>query len=395
MQERKILGAVLHSREAYETLAPLLPDEELSGPGQLIFALIREYYENDGSAASVDKDVLTELISNRHKRHAEKLVPVVEGLSAVSPANVVKVFLEHKRAVTGEKLGQKLLSGGADAQDFEAYVKYRDATEDFLSKEEGTGVYVATDAREIMQHFERGNLVALHPPALNERVGGGVPDGTHILIFAPPEVGKTATSINMACGFAHDGHKTLYIGNEDPDKMMLMRILCRMAKMDRQEVEQDPDTAYQRAMHNGYGNIVFASLAPGTIGDVRKLIRKHKPRCVVLDQLHNLYAKNMQKVEKLEWLATQAREIGKDTGCIIVSLTQGAESAQGKRVLDMGDVYYSNVAIQQAVDIMIGIGMTKEDEKSGHRTLSLPKNKITGDHEPVPVFLEAGLSRVS
>ena len=60
----------------------------------------------------------------------------------------------------------------------------------------------------------------------------------------------------------------------------------------------------------------------------------------------------------------------------------------------MGDVYFSNVAIQGAVDVMIGLGMNDEYDRANRRMISLAKNKLSGNHEPFPVIIQPELSRI-
>lgn len=395
MKELTLLSALAQSQQAFRKLEPLLGRDEFSGLGEIIFGLIKDYYDRDGSAERVDVDVVSALANERYPKHAKDIVGIFARMDTTSVKNVTAAFLEHKRNVAGLRLGQKLVAGQADSVDeeLEAFQKYYTATAESLDDDEG-GVFIGQSVTDIVQHFQRDNLIRIYPEQLNERLGGGVPPGTHLLFFAPPEVGKSATAITVACGGARDGRKVLYVGNEDPHPAMLSRIVSRLSMMTRDECLANPEEADRRARANGYENIVFASLAPGTLADIRRLVKEHKPEMVVVDQLHNLYVRNMSKVEKLEYLAAELRAIGKETGAVMVSLTQGADTAIGKRVLEMGDVYYSNVAIQAAVDVMIGIGMTREDEMSGQRTFSLCKNKNNGVHEPVQVRINPALSRV-
>ena len=137
---------------------------------------------------------------------------------------------------------------------------------------------------------------------------------------------------------------------------------------------------------------MFASLSPGSLGDVRRLVERYEPDVLVVDQLHKLNSpKRLSKVEHLEYVADKVRDMGKEFNTLTLSITQAADSATNKAILEMGDVYYSNVAIQQAADLMIGLGMGPD----GNRCLSLCKNKINGNHSPVPITLDSYLSRVT
>ena len=60
----------------------------------------------------------------------------------------------------------------------------------------------------------------------------------------------------------------------------------------------------------------------------------------------------------------------------------------------MGDVDSSNTGIPGACDVMIGIGASGEDEASGRRVLSLPKNKRSGRHDFFPVGVNPSIAKL-
>lgn len=392
MEERTVLAAIRSSQSAYRKIEQYIEDGDFSDMGKLLLAEYREFYERDPKAGEVDLEVLGSVLQRKYPKHSETLMGVAR-TTAGSPDNILSEFFEYKKQVVGLELGQLLVSNGKSdkAEELmEMYRKYSEAVEGVEFDDDK--VYVGVDVAELVDHVRAENLVKLYPNSLNEAVGGGVPRGAHILLYALPEIGKSATSINLACGMARDGHKVLYIGNEDPYQLMLLRIVSRMSMWTTDQVKADPQQAQERARHNGYDNIVFASLAPGSLGDVRRLMERYEPDVVIVDQLHKLNSpKRLSKVEHLEYVADKIRDLGKELDAVVVSITQAADSATNKAILEMGDVYYSNVAIQQAIDLMIGLGMGPD----GNRCLSLCKNKINGNHSPVPITLDTYLSRVT
>lgn len=392
MDERTVLAAIRSSQPAYRKIEQYIEDGDFSDMGKLLLTEYREFYDRDPRADEVDLDVLASSLHRKYPKHSENLLGVAR-TTATSPDNILSEFFEYKKQVVGLELGQMLVSNGQQdkAEELmELYRKYSEAVEGVEFDDDK--VYVNVDVADLVEHVRAENLIRLYPSSLNEAVGGGLPRGAHVLLFALPEIGKSATSINLACGMAKDGHKVLYIGNEDPYQLMLLRIVSRLSMWTTDQVKANPQEAQDRARHNGYENIVFASLAPGSLGDVRRLIEKYEPDAVVLDQLHKLNSpKRLSKVEHLEYVADKVRDMGKEFNCLVVSITQAADSATNKAILEMGDVYYSNVAIQQAIDLMIGLGMGPD----GNRCLSLCKNKINGNHSPVPITLDTYLSRVT
>ncbi len=110
--------------------------------------------------------------------------------------------------------------------------------------------------------------------------------------------------------------------------------------------------------------------------------------------MRNLNVESENRTQALEKAATSARNLAKRNNVLVVSVTQAADSASGKTILDRGDVDGSNVGIPGQCDLMIGIGADKHMEDTGARFLSFPKNKLSGRHTPIPVMFNYALSKV-
>lgn len=320
---------------------------------------------------------------------------MLDNLNDVSVQNVANDFIEMRKSALHQDLSSAFMSGD-EHQIQDKLREYEDFTQHVTIQQEDGNVFVEEDLETLLEDSNEDHLVKVYPKTLNERLGGGIPKPSHVLVFGRPESGKSALSINIASGFINQGHKTLYIGNEDNSRVMLLRFFTRLTGMTLEEVRGDPASAKQIAEEKGYGNLVFAALAPGTLAEIRALVEKHEPECLVVDQLRNLADKNDNKVERLEILAQGIRNMSNEYNLAAVSVTQAGDSADGKLILGMGDVDFSNTGIPGAVDVMIGIGVNEDTERQGFRFLSLPKNKIGGgDHNPVKVRLEPQYSRVT
>lgn len=393
MDEAKLLGAMLHDRSAFKTLDRFLDTADLSDKGQIVYKEICAWYGTDADAQMCDKDVVLERISVQHPKHADLFRALLDRCVPSSSKNITSAFLEFKTKAVSSALIQALAANDKTKADALAD-EYRSLLAGTQKQEQDRKVYLNPRSSSLVESVRPENLMQLHPKALNDAVGGGVPRGAHVLVFAPPEVGKSLLSINIASGFLHDGRRVLYLGNEDPAELMLLRFKSRLSGLSRGAILDDPDRADEIATKHGFDNLVFASLSPGSMKDVEYLVDEYRPDVVFADQLSNFGTPNLTKVEGLEWLAKQMRNICKSRNVVGFSITQAADSAQGKLVLDMGDVYFSNVAIQAQVDVMIGIGMDKTAEAAGIRMLSLCKNKLNGNHAPVQVQVIPELSKV-
>lgn len=201
-------------------------------------------------------------------------------------------------------------------------------------------------------------------------------------------------TIEMMAGFARQGLLTLYIGNEDPIDDINMRIVNRLSGMVKADVLKNPDKADALAREQGYESIILQPLAPGTPREITKLLEEHKPQVLVLDQLRNLNMHEDNYVLALENAAKQARQWAKRYSCVVVSVTQAGDSAAGKAVLSLGDVDYSNTGIPAQADLMVGLGASDKHAQNGEIVFSLPKNKISGNHEYFACAVEPQLSKI-
>lgn len=391
--EKQLLSALVTSRESFDRLRSHLDASDLSDQGAIIYGMLTDYYDRDKDAAFCDTDLLRTRIEREYPKTSDILLHCVNNIQETSSINVETEFLAFKKGRIEQDLSHAFGAGDAGAID-ELLAQYQ-VYNCSLDSAEHEEVYIGEDVQRLLSTVSPENLIKVYPKVLNERLGGGVPRGSHLLVYARPEQGKTAFAINMACGFANKGRRVLYVGNEEPYNMMLLRVISRLAAMPRWDVQKAPQEAMELAVSRGYRNIVFASLSPGSMADVAKLTDRHEVDVVIIDQLHNLRSKVQNKVERLEQQAKQARDLGHSRQCVVVSLTQAADSAEGYASLGMGDVYYSNTGIQGHVDIMIGIGSDEDMQKMDKRMLSLVKNKWTGNHTPCIVRLDRMLSKVT
>lgn len=399
--EKKILAALLRERAHWETVKPHLKQEELSAEGAIIAELVRDYYEVDPAATHVDLDLLKSRIARRvaSNKHVEVISDYLNQIVSedTSSVNVVAEVLDHKAHALGLQIAARLASGKSGDEVnrlIQQYSEVKQATSlgtGEIDDEEYTGI---NPASLLTRHFDKSGLIELWPKALNDRVDGGAKPGHHILVFAPTEMGKTLMVINMVAGFLKNGHKVLYIGNEDPAPDILMRVMTRMTGLTKYQIMEKPDEAQALLDQRNWNKFVLAALAPGNFSQIQKLVEKHSPKVVVLDQLRNLNVESENRTQALEKAATSARNLAKRNDVLVVSVTQAADSASGKTVLDRGDVDGSNVGIPGQCDLMIGIGADRQMEDTGARVLSFPKNKLSGNHAPIAVQFNYALSRV-
>jgi replicative DNA helicase len=395
------LTASLKKRDAYKIIHKYGKAEKEDKQYQVIYEAITNFYERDQEADHVDVNILKRQIEEtiRNPKHLKLLLDKIEdaATSNTSIENIQQLVIQTRLGLTKDKLAVALAN--------------RDEKQETLLTEELSILKAIKSLDEldslgveefpvseidplITETFDTKNIIKIWPKSLAKRIGGGLIKGNHIVIFATPNKGKSAMVITIACSIALSNWKILIIGNEEPAAQYWLRFIQAMSGRTKGEVLTDYHDSKEMALKRGLGNITIVTAAPGTKEQIEALIEKYKPDCLVIDQLRNInVGKTENKTNQLEAAATFARNMGNKHHLLVISVTQAGDSAANKAVLEMGDVDYSNTGIPAQADLMIGIGGTMEQEAAGIRIISLPKNKLTGEHDSWPVKLNQPLSR--
>lgn len=395
--EKRLLAAALSSRKAYEEIYSRIDEDKFSIVGKAVSGLVREYYEKDTEVKQADADVLRGRVSSKfvNPKQAQAIEEYLGSLDAgISVPNLFHDIRLFKQQELGDRIALALANKEDPKNVLELMTNYQDLGHD---NDEGTEeqIYRGYKVENLAtKAFSSENLIKLLPKELNDRCDGGARPGHHVLVYARPEIGKTLFVINLTAGFLMQDLPVLYIGNEDPASDILIRLVSRLSRMTKQQVLNNPGKAEEIAFQRGYNNLIVASLSPGNFFEIRKLVEKYKPRVVILDQLRNLEVNSESRVQALEKAATEARNLAKKYGILAVSVTQAGESAEGKAVLGRDDIDFSKTGIPAQVDLMVGIGADETMEKHGIRTISLPKNKLSGNHAHFTVTINPQIGTV-
>lgn len=388
-----LLAAALSDRNAYELVAaapPPFPD-----PLDRVWAAVVEFYGRDSDAACADADAIL-AFATRGMPNPKHVATVSELLSSmadahVSVANVVVMLREAAQEELAHRLATAV-SARRPADEIQALIdKYQaacappEAQEDIELAWEGI----------VSRRLNSGQRIRVPIKSLNDRLGGGLLPGHNVTVFARTEAGKTAFALTLACGFAKQGLRVLYVINEDPAPDLMVRAIQMAARKSREELAAHPEQAERSALAAGVGNLYIRELCPGTLSEIERLVRKYEPAVLVVDQMRNVQGgKTDNFTQRLDAIAQGIRAIGKRHGLVTISVTQAGDSARGKAVLDDGDIDSSNTGIPGAADVLIGIGMTEQLEAAGLRMLSLCKNKASFVHGHFTVRVDPATGRM-
>lgn len=396
--ESHILGAALARRDSCALILNYLNPKDYSREFQILIEQVKKYYERDKTAHHVDTQVFFALLTESfgNKKHLDRFVQVVnEAIElGTSVVNVDEVILKGKLNAVGDKLAVALANKSDTSDLMEEYQKLKGMSSLDELNSQGTEVLTADDIEAVLSRKTSGEgTLKVYPLAFNDRLEGKAAGGHHIVTFARPEMGKTALNTTMSCGFAKQSADGIYFINEDRVEDVYTRHVSNLSGMSENQIKGDMRKAIDLAMERGLGMVRFISLAPGSPQQVEAFVDKYQPKWIVMDQLRNLNVKESNKVLQLEYATSAMRNIGKKYNALVVSTTQAGDSAEGKALLTMGDVDFSNTGVAAQADVLVGLGGTPNDVEQGVRYINLSKNKLSGRHESFPVKLAPQISR--
>lgn len=404
MLDRQILAAAMADRSAYERIHKHVGPKEFSPQAAFWWKLLDEYYARDRAVQSVDADVIRAIGEPRitNPKHREGIMAVIgDDGSAVSPANVVSAVLGLKRFNASAEFASAAMAGDAEKAKKLLEVVNDLWQRDTLDQEER--IY-ASSIDDIFDAVGSERRIAVSPKALNERIGGGVLPGHHILIFGRTEVGKTSFVVNLASGFIKRGLKVLYIGNEDEIDITKGRFICRLTRRNWREAEADKSNT-RRLFRDAGGedNLRCVHYQPGSVDTARRDIDEFEPAVIVVDQLRNMLGPEDGMTQRMEGNAIRFRNLISEYRLVGVSVTQAGNRDQRHNEdspiwLGSGDVDSSRVGLPAQVDLMLGIGANADMITRGQRAISMVKNKLASDpnsREGFIVQLDTGRCIVS
>lgn len=377
--DKRIIKCAIESREFFNKLEDLVTDKDLSTFGKYIYEEVRDFYSIDPSAQAIDLGLITERLTRKYEKKADFFKEYLSSLPEnVSGLNVIDELNVIRKSALADEIASGLIQKKPVEELMERYLTEKD----YVTKLSGD-VYEAPSLKDLVDSVRRDNLIPIYPSKLNEAIGGGVPRQSQICVYARPDVGKTTTAVNMVGGMLRAGYKVLYVGNEDPSEIVILRVLSRLTGVPRQEIATNPDKYEVIARERGYNNFVFAGLSPGTIAEIRKLVQVIEPDIMIIDQVKNLHVTKTSTVDNLEEAVEHTRNIAKEFNLVSVVVTQAGESARNKLILDLEDVYNSKTGIPGQMDLMIGVGQNQEYKDSSRLVLSFPKNKLSAPIPPI------------
>jgi hypothetical protein len=226
--------------------------------------------------------------------------------------------------------------------------------------------FLCNDLESIMTEVEEQYRWQFNLPALSGMLPG-MGGGDLLVIFARPEVGKTAMHVSLAAspeGWISQGANVHVIGTA--------------------------------ALAQGQYHVP-RDVSGMTMESLDHYCKVHQPDIIVVDQLDKVnctgtFARTDQRLREVYRLA---REIAKRHDCLFVALSQASASADGSMFLHYNDMDESKTGKAAEADVILGIGARPpgSDGDMNVRKLTLSKNKKSGVHGSENCTLNAPINR--
>lgn len=385
MQDSIILAAAMASRKAYNEVAHHVDLDDFTPTGAYWWKQLVSHYETDPDAAHVDFT----LFRDRGEREAGRTAQLsVEWLDAidppVSPDNVAWELLELKRLVSFRKMV------AAHENEPENRDLLLDVTAEHNTLLQATGlqsskVDYGPDLEDLTEILSAKNRIPLFPAELSKRTRGGAIPGTFILAIGRKESGKTLFAVDNTAGWLRAGYRVLYVSNEDTGAALKARIRQNISGMTVDQWAADHAEGVRRVHVGGmWDRLCVVHLWPGSTPEIEKLVLKFKPHCLVVDQIRNMHStkRTGTRAQELDQVACDVRQMLSKYGLVGLALGQAnaGEPGKYKLYLDTSDFDESRTGVPGQADLMVGIGFNPQLDAHNQRAISLPANKLSGDH---------------
>ena len=258
---------------------------------------------------------------------------------------------------------------------------------------------VTDDIKDLIKQLNITSKWQFNLMRLKENISGVGP-GNLVIVFARPEVGKTAFCVSLVAGpngFAEQGAKIHAFINEEPAVRTQMRAITCFTGLNKEQISENIDEAYEE-WKRIKDNIEMIDTVDWTVQDIDRHCEKYNPDVVVIDQLDKIgitgsYARTD---EKLRAIYTSAREIAKRRNCVVIAISQASADAQNRNSISFDMMENSKTGKAAEADLIIGIGSnTTADPTNNARVLNVSKNKITGWHGDPSCIIDRYTSRYS
>ena len=377
--EQDLLGALMAHAGAIDRIeADLQPAHFYRAEHQAIYAAIARLANQGRSCDSLA--VVDVLEQAGQLEQAGGLAAVVELESAsASPANVrrhVEIVIERAMARQLAAAADEIVTIADDA----APIKERiDAAQKRIMALSDTATLGAREPQLVAdlmpkylaavgERWERkGGGISTGFPDLDRRLGGGLAEGSLVILAGRPSMGKTALALQVAYNVADHGSTALVCSQEMQDTQLIDRAVSFVGRvplaglLTGEGMTADDHDKYQAALSRISAAPLFldeqGALKPA---DVRRKARKVKNRrglaVLVIDYLQLMVGDKdgENRTREVTQITQDLKALAKELSCCVIAqsqLNRQVESRPNKRPI-MSDLRESG-SIEQDADVIL------------------------------------------
>lgn len=399
--EKKLIKIIL-KKKYYNKYKNLIDKDLFEDELKQIYNIIKyahEHYEGDLTTNDIEA-LFTKVLpaaTEANKFNLKVILNDIYNEELVKEEIIIDIFIELNKQNLARKLADKAINLSLGQQISvieleETLTKLKNYTLNDTQEEE----YVTTNLDELIKLSADNCKFKFNIPSLYDIVPGIGP-GNLVIAFARPEIGKTALWVSLTAGpngFCQQGAKVHGLINEEPAHRTMMRCVSACTGMNLEQIKEDTKTA-SKLFNSIKENLKLRDCVGVSIDKIESYTSKYKPDILIIDQLDKIriegsYARGD---ERLKDLYVHAREICKANNCAIIAISQASAEAEGKAILTLDMLENSRTGKAGEADLIIGVGKNSLELDNKFRVISLPKNKLTGNHSHVYTMLNNTLSR--
>lgn len=394
--DQQILLKLCLDNEFYTANKNKILDVFFDGKLKSVWDTVKSWHETFNRTATLEELKLYFDTSNpvANKALKDALKDLIEGLDDVGTIGndlgreVIANLYRAERAREIGELSSKIITG--ELKDFDA-IQHLLKDQDTGPVEEDKLVPVSDELDDIIAGVDNNVKWFFNIPSLRDRVPGIGP-GIFTLLFARPEVGKTASWVSLTSGmegFCHQGAKVAAFINEEPAIRTKARCVTAACNNSFDWVKEHKEEAGEL-----FGKIKDKIKCYDVVGmnmeDLAAFAKNSDADILVLDQLDkfNIRGSYARDDQKLRAIYVMAREIAKEYQKAVIAISQASAEADGQSRMNFTWLENSKTGKAAEVDLAIGIGYNPAYNNERLRHFTLCKNKISGNHDYWAVYLE-------
>ena len=257
---------------------------------------------------------------------------------------------------------------------------------------------VTTDVVALVDSLSNTYRWHFNLPDLDQAVGAIGPEVFGIFA-GPVNSGKSAMGISFTFGpkgFAEQGAKTVYIGNEESLKRTMMRGVSCWSGMTKTEILDNPLEA-QKRFDEIRENIFLIDDYSMTFNKLHHVMDKLTPDIVILDMLDKVKVSGVfqRDDQRLGKIAEMARETAKKYQCAVFGLSQTNGDTFGQLIIEQNELSGSRVDKAANADLVLTLGsLPSAEDNNNFRRIFVAKSKLEGDKAKINCQLLPHISRI-